>query len=321
MTQVNKQVQELLDAHNRGQLSRRDFIVKAGLLLSGAVVGGTILAGSPSPSQASSPAQATAESTSEALATLAATADPSIKLVTKMVEFDANGSKAPGYLAYPEGDGEFPGVVIIQEWWGLDDHIKAVTELMARFGFAALAPDLYHGEVAKEPNEAQKLAMALVMDQAIKDVQGAADYLAQQTFVGPKKVGVMGFCMGGGIAFRMSWAGNEHIGAVASFYGNIDPSEEVNFPNIKVPVLALVGSEDRISQKIPGWEQTIRGLGKTYESHVYPGARHAFFNDTRPQSYNAGAAEDALQRTLDWFSKYLTTDAEGASPTTEATQE
>jgi carboxymethylenebutenolidase len=311
---MNRQVQELVEAHNKGQISRREFVRQAALLLGGVAVGGAVLASQPS--RASSPAQGTAEPT--LMATLESTLDPNIKVVANMVEFDVNGKMTPGYLAYPEGDGPFPGVIVIQEWWGLDDHIKAVTELMAKHGFAALAPDLYHGEVAEEPDEAQKLAMGLIMEQALGDVQGAVNYLIEQDYVGPKQIGVMGFCMGGGIAFRMAWAG-ENVGAVVSLYGGIDPKEEENFKDIKVPILALVGDKDRIAERVPGWAEKITGLGKTYEYVIYPGAAHAFFNDKRP-SFNPEAAKDALPRLVNWFNKYLNESA-SMSGTMEATSE
>src|SRR5262245_25944945 len=203
---MDKKIQELLEAHNAGRISRRTFIQQAALLLGGATAAGVAIAGSDhdhAHAQGGTPA-----------ATMPAvgTEDPNIKLVTKMVEFPTAGTPAPGYLAYPENGGPFPAVVVIQEWWGLDNHIKSVVERMARNGFAAVAPDLYRGEVATEPTEAQKLAMALVMDQAIKDIQGAADYLTAQDYVMPKKAGVMGFCFGGGIAMRMTWMAGTDIG-------------------------------------------------------------------------------------------------------------
>ncbi|MEP7286434.1 MAG: dienelactone hydrolase family protein, partial [Chloroflexota bacterium] len=213
---MDPQIQALIEAHNSGKITRRDFVRQAAVLLGGAIITGTALANSSA--GAAEAAQATPSGT--LVATLAD--NPSAKILTKMIEFDTKGSNfptAPGYLAYPDGAGPFPAVLIIQEWWGLDNHIKAVTELMARNGYAAVAPDLYRGEVAQEPAEAQKLAMALIMDQAIKDIQGAADYLTAQDFVGPKKAGIVGFCFGGGLAWQMAWNGKDNIGPIVAFYG------------------------------------------------------------------------------------------------------
>src|SRR3970040_1029326 len=117
-----------------------------------------------------------------------------------MIEFPSNGGTAPGYLAQPSGEGSHPGVVVIQEWWGLVDHITEVAERFAGQGYMALAPDLYHGESASEPAEARKLAMALDRARAIEEIAAATKYLAGMKGVAPKKVGVVGWCMGGGLA-------------------------------------------------------------------------------------------------------------------------
>src|SRR5579884_2596163 len=117
----------------------------------------------------------------------------------RMVEFPSNGGTTPGYLASPPA-GRGPGVIVIQEWWGLVDHIKDVAERFAREGFVALAPDLYHGEKTKEPDEAGKLMMALNIDQAAKDMRGAAAYLKGLPQVTSQQVGIVGFCMGGALA-------------------------------------------------------------------------------------------------------------------------
>lgn len=223
-----------------------------------------------------------------------------------MVEFKANGGMAPGYLARPDGDGPFPGVVVIQEWWGVEDHIKSVADRLAGEGFAALAPDLYRGQVAEEPDEARKLAMMLSRDQAIKDIQGAADYLIAQPFVAPKKVGVMGFCMGGGLAMLMSYKGRG-IGAVVVFYGGGVKPTEAEFQAVAAPVLGLYGERDGgiPVESVREWERKFREAGKVNEMVIYPDAPHAFFNDTRP-SFREEAAADAWRRTLAWFRQHLT---------------
>ena len=222
-----------------------------------------------------------------------------------MVEFKANGDMAPGYLVRPEGDGPFLGVVVIQEWWGLNDQIKGVANRLAEEGFAALTPDLYRGKVAQEPDEARKLVMEFNQEQAVKDIQGAVNYLVAQPFVVPKKAGVMGFCMGGGLAAMMSYKGHD-VGAVAVFYGGRDWTDEV-VASISAPFLGLYGEAD---QSIP--LSTIEDLRHKLQAHhkpheivVYPGAPHAFFNEERP-SYRPEAAEDAWKRTLDWLRRYLT---------------
>ncbi len=251
--------------------------------------------------------QATAAATgaATAAATMAGTAE-ALDIETSTVEFKANGATASGYFARPKADGKYPAVVVIQEWWGVDDHIKNLTERFAGQGFAALAPDLYHGKVAKEPTDAQKLVMQVQMDQAIKEVQGAVDYLIAQDFVEPDKAGVIGFCFGGGIAMRMSYMG-ENIGAVVVFYGGgVDPTDE-ELKQVSAPILGIYGADDRgiPVDKVRKWEEKLKEFDKTNEMHIYEGAPHAFFNDTRAASYRKEASEDAWQRTLDWFKKYL----------------
>ncbi len=228
-----------------------------------------------------------------------------LEIDARMVTFKGNGD-APGYFARPTADGTYPGLVVIQEWWGLDDHIISVTQRFASQGFAALAVDLYRGHIAKEPNDAQHLVMTVQRPLALQDIQGAVDYLNQQSFVINNKVGVIGFCFGGGLAMQMSYQG-KGVGAVASFYGSgVDPSPS-DVQNATAPVIGFYGDKDPgfPADKINTWAQRFQAAGKTYEPHIYPGAAHAFFNDTRT-SYVKAAAQDAWTRTLAWFHKYLT---------------
>ena len=137
---------------------------------------------------------------------------------TQTVEFPTNGESGTGYLAIPEGEGPFPGVIVVQEWWGLDDHIKDVAGRFAREGFVALAPDLYHGKVTSEPDEAQKLMMSLNMPQASNELVKATEYLATRPEIAGRGIGATGFCMGGGLALTLATE-SEHIKAAAPFYG------------------------------------------------------------------------------------------------------
>jgi carboxymethylenebutenolidase len=222
---------------------------------------------------------------------------------TQMVEFKANGGTASGYLARPESSA--PGVVVIQEWWGLDDHIKSIVERFAQAGFAALAPDLYHGQVTSEPDEARKLVMALQYPEAQKDMQGAVDYLLAQDYVQPKKVGMTGFCMGGRLTGQMAMHG-KNISAVAPFYG-MTALSEADAAQITVPVLAIYGETDAgfPPETTSGNEAALTAAGVPHRLIVYPGAPHAFFNDTRPHIYDKAAAEAAWAETLAWFREYL----------------
>lgn len=230
------------------------------------------------------------------------------KIATAIVEFKANGGTAPGHMARPDGDGPFPAVVVIQEWWGLDDHIKGVADRLAHEGFAALAPDLYRGKVVQEPDDARKLSMELDREQAIKDIQGAVDYLVSQPSVSPKLAGVVGFCMGGALAAGMSYMG-ERVGAVVVFYGGRGfPTNDKEYKKVSAPLLGLFGEDDKgiPIEKVNEIEKKLKEHGKTHEIVIYPGAGHAFFNDER-ESYRKETAADAWARTLGWFRRYLRT--------------
>jgi carboxymethylenebutenolidase len=215
-----------------------------------------------------------------------------------MVKFPSNGGTTDAYLAAP-ASGKGPGVIVIQEWWGLVDHIKQVCDRFAAEGFTALAPDMYHGKTATEPDGAGKLFMALNIGQAEKDLKGAASYLAQHSST--KKLGAVGFCMGGQLAL---FAGtlNPAIGAVVDFYG-IHPNVKPDYAKLSGPVLGLFAEKDGFvtPDVARGVDAAIKKAGKQSEVHIYPGVDHAFFNDTRPDAYNKAAADDAWRRTLAFF--------------------
>src|SRR3954454_11718188 len=157
------------------------------------------------------------------------------------IEFQANGTTAPGYLALPES-GQGPGVVVVQEWWGLEGHIKEVCDRFAAEGFIALAPDLYRGETTEQPDEAQQKVMALSMEQTEKDLRGAVDHVASQEGFEGSGVGAAGFCIGGGLAV---WAGtlNPKVKAVVSYY-YVMPDGKPDFSKLQAPVLGHFGTED-----------------------------------------------------------------------------
>jgi carboxymethylenebutenolidase len=196
-------------------------------------------------------------------------------------------------------------VVVIQEWWGLVDHIKDLCDRFAGEGFVALAPDLYHGKSTKSPDEAGKLMMALRIDEAERDLSAAAQYLANHDSTSGEKIGVVGFCMGGALALYTATK-NSKIGACVVFYGG-HPNVKPDLANLHAPVLGLYGENDRsvTPAVVRDLEQRLKTLGKQIEVKIYPGADHAFFNDTRPQVYNAEAAADAWQRTVDFLRKNL----------------
>ena len=222
----------------------------------------------------------------------------------EMVQFPSNGGNTDGYLAIP-ASGSGPVVVVIQEWWGLVDHIKDVCDRFAAEGFVALAPDLFHGKKTKSPDEAGKLMMALRIDEAEKDLSGAVRYLKDHDAASSGKVGVVGFCMGGALSLYTATK-NRDVGACVVFYGG-HPNVKPDLPRLNAPVLGLYAERDgfvtpEIARQL---ESELRKLGKPAEIIIYPEADHAFFNDTRPEVYNAEAAADAWRRTLKFLREHL----------------
>jgi carboxymethylenebutenolidase len=219
-----------------------------------------------------------------------------------MVQFPSNGSTTSGYLATP-ATGPGPGVLVLQEWWGLVPHIKAVCDRFATEGFTALAPDLYHGQTATEPDGAGKLFMALNIGRAEKDLRGAATYLRGHSSTA--KIGAVGFCMGGQLALFAATL-NPAVGACVNFYG-IHPNVKPDYGKLSGPVLGLFAEKDtfvtpQVAREV---HAAILKAGKHSEIHIYPGADHAFFNDERPDVHHPAAATDAWRRTLAFFRQHL----------------
>jgi carboxymethylenebutenolidase len=223
-------------------------------------------------------------------------------MASQMVEFPTNGHPTHGYLATP-ASGKGPGVLVIQEWWGLVPHIKKVADRFAAEGFSALAPDMYHGQTASEPDGAGKLFMALNIEQAEKDLRGSTTYLAGHSSTA--KLGAVGFCMGGQLAL-FAGCTNASIGAVVDFYG-IHPNVKPDYAKLSGPVLGLFAEKDGFVNPdvARGVEAAIKKAGKQVEIHIYPGRDHAFFNDTNEAAYHKADAEDAWKRTVDHFKKNL----------------
>src|SRR3954469_20837473 len=214
------------------------------------------------------------------------------------IEFQANGTTAPGYLALPEGKG--PGVVVLREWWGLVPEIKRVCDHFAEEGFLALAPDLYRGETTDQPDEAGQKAMALSMEQAEKDMRGAVDYLAEHEHFDGSGIGAVGFCLGGGLAV---WAAtvNPKVNAVVSYYYVLMQQGKPDFSKVDAAVLGHFGTaDDYVSvEDAKALEQELREGGADVSFHFYEGAGHAFFNDTnRIGTYHEDHAKHSWERTI-----------------------
>lgn len=222
----------------------------------------------------------------------------------EMVQFPFAGGTTGGYLATP-AMGKGPGVIVIQEWWGLVDHIKDLCDRFAAEGFVALAPDLYHGKTTKSPDEAGKLMMAMRIADAERDLSAAIEYLVKQDSITDEKIGVVGFCMGGALGLYTATK-NSKIGACIVFYGG-HPKVRPDLPNLHAPVLSISGDKDRsvTPAVVHELERQVKNLGKQIEVKIYKNADHAFFNDTRPEVYDAEAAADAWQRTIGFLRQHL----------------
>lgn len=221
----------------------------------------------------------------------------------EIVEFPSNGHGASGYLAVPDSGGG-PGVIVIQEWWGLVPHITDVCDRFAAAGFVALAPDLYHGETTTEPDEAGKLMMALNLEQAATDMGGAVDHLLSLDAVTSAGVGVVGFCMGGALALLLAVERADQVLACAPFYGTIPFVESsVDWSKLQAPVRGHFASDDGFftADKVRVLEAELQGLGKDVELVIHTGTDHAFFNDTRPEVYDAEHAAEAWEATIAFF--------------------
>jgi carboxymethylenebutenolidase len=222
----------------------------------------------------------------------------------EIVEFRSNGNVCSGYLARAASPG--PAVVVIQEWWGLNDQIKKTCDRFAGEGFNALAPDIYHGDMTTEPDEAMKLMMDMKLERAAKDMQGAVAYLRELDEVKPKKIGSVGFCMGG--ALSLTLASVEPIDACVTYYGL--PSHEIDYANIQCPVIGHFAELDNFAPPSAAEEvfKKLKELGKNAQMIVYPGATHAFFNETTHQEmpqrvgeHKPDAAEESWKTTLEFY--------------------
>lgn len=213
------------------------------------------------------------------------------------IHFDSDGEAVRGYLATPRS-GRGPGVLVIQEWWGLVPHVRDVCDRFAREGFVALAPDLYRGETAQDPDSAGRLMMDLQIPRAARDLDGAVKALFDEPATDGPKVGAVGFCMGGQLALFAACR-NPALGAVVDFYG-VHPNVTLELDELQAAVLGIFAEHDRFipAETVHELEAGLRAAGKRAVCEIYPGVGHAFFNDSRPDVYDAAAAARAWSETL-----------------------
>ena len=286
-----------------GSLSRRAFLTRLAILAGGSAVvmacGTQATAIGPSRTPAS-----TDRPTSTA--TAAASASEETMIESGPVEFEADGRTLLGYLSRPASSGPHPGVLLVHENRGLLPHFLDVTRRLAGEGYVTLAVDMLSrkgGTDSFADTSAMLSALrGIPTDQIVEDGNAGVRYLQDQPYVDGSRVGAMGFCFGGGIVWRMA-VGNPDLRAAAPFYGGAPPLEDV--PNLRVPVLGIyAGADARINAGVSGLESALKAEGKIYRFVSYPGANHAFFNDTGSR-YHPQAAGKAWLETLDWFEEHL----------------
>jgi carboxymethylenebutenolidase len=228
-----------------------------------------------------------------------------------MVDFKSNGDTARGYLAVP-ASGSGPGVIVVQEWWGLNPQMKGVADKLAGEGFVALAPDLYRGELAEhdEMDKAGHLMTTLPMDRAARDMTGAVDFLSGHSAVTGDALGAIGFCMGGGLVLTLGCLRPDKVKAVVPYYGVVGFDDEgaPDWSKLDAAVQGHYAANDDFfpAAKAEALEAGLKGLGKDATVHVYPGTGHAFANETNALgTYDADDAAQAWQRTVQFLHEHL----------------
>ena len=226
-------------------------------------------------------------------------------LVGSMVTFTSSPGDGSGYLALPSGAGKHPALIVIQEWWGLNDWVKEQADRFASQGYVAIAPDLYRGKVATDPSMAHELMRGMPQDRAMADLRGAFNYLAGRKDVDTKRIGVIGWCMGGGYAIDFAIAEPRLAAAVMNYGHTITDSATI--AKLHAPLLGNFGADDRgiPPSDVHAFEAALQKAGKTADFKIYPGAGHGFMNPNNTGGYVEAAAKDAWARIDAFFTQHL----------------
>jgi carboxymethylenebutenolidase len=234
--------------------------------------------------------------------TLLLHADPA---KTETVSYKSGDETVNGFLALPDGGGKHPAIVVIHEWWGLNDQVKEDAQKLAAQGYVALAVDLYRGKVATTPDEAHELMRGVPDDRGIRDLEAAFAYLATRPDVKPGKIGSVGWCMGGGWSIKLAMS-EPKLAACAVNYGSL-PTEAASIARIKAPVLGNFGADDRgiTLDSVHAFDAAMKAAGKPVDVKIYDGAGHAFENPNNKDGYRPQAAADAWSRMDAFFKKTL----------------
>jgi carboxymethylenebutenolidase len=224
---------------------------------------------------------------------------------TATVQFSNGKEDIDGYVALPAGNGKFPAMLVIHEWWGLNDWVKEQAQKLAQNGYLALAVDLYRGKVATDPETAHELMRGVPQDLALTDMKSAVAYLVKRDDVAKEHVGVMGWCWGGGEALELA-IHEPGLSAVVVNYGAL-PTDPNQLQLIYAPVLGNFGADDKgiTPNDVHDFEKAMKNLNRRVDVKIYPGAGHAFMNPNNQEGYRPEAAADAWQRTLDFLNKTM----------------
>jgi len=223
----------------------------------------------------------------------------------KPVSYKSGDETVNGILYTPQGKGPFPALVVIHEWWGLNDWVKEEASKLADQGYVALAIDLYRGKVATTPDEAHQIMRGVPDDRASRDLLAASAYLRSLKDVDPARVGDIGWCMGGGYALNLAIADPKLKAAVIN-YGHL-ATDDATLRKINAPILGIFGGQDKgiTPADVNKFESQMKALGKTVDIHIFPDAGHAFENPNNKAGYRAEDAAEAWKLTTAFLEKYL----------------
>jgi carboxymethylenebutenolidase len=223
----------------------------------------------------------------------------------KPITYKSGDETVSAILYTPQGKGPFPALVVIHEWWGLNDWVKEEASKLADQGYVALAIDLYRGKVATTPDEAHQIMRGVPEDRANRDLLAATAYLRSQKNIDPARIGSIGWCMGGGYSLNLAIADPKLKAAVIN-YGHL-ASDDATLKKINAAILGIFGGQDKgiPAADVKKFESQLKALGKTVDIHIFPDAGHAFENPNNKQGYRADDAAEAWKLTTAFLAKYL----------------